>query len=99
MKPNKFYRNILTRVLLKKVLLLKNIMGLRTYRKTFGKMKVVEHTFFIGKIDVFVCASADSTRWFKLFGKGLSMTDQPLFSIRNGYKRHIKIGKYYIYTI
>lgn len=54
-------------------------MGLRTYRKTFGKMKVVKHTFFIEKIDVFVCANANSTRWFKLFGKGLSMTDQPLF--------------------
>ena len=56
-------------------------MGLRTYRKTFGKMKVVEHTFFIEKTDVFVCANANSTRWFKLFGKGLSMTDQPLFLI------------------
>lgn len=84
---------------MKKVLWPKNIMGLRTYKKTFGKMKVVEHTFFIEKTDVFVCGSADSTRWFKLFGKGLSMTDQPLFSIRNGYRRHIKIRKYYIYGI
>ena len=90
MKPNKFYRNILTRVLLKKVLLLKNIMGLRTYRKTFGKMKVFEHTFFIGKTDVFVCASADSTRWFKLFGKGLSMTDQPLFQLETVIKDTLK---------
>ena len=74
-------------------------MGLKTYRKTFGKMKVVEHTIFIGKTNVFVCGGSGNTHWFKLFGKGLSMTDQPLFSIRNGYKKTLKIGKYHIYII
>lgn len=74
-------------------------MGLKTYKKTFGSMKVVERTFLLGKTNVFVCGSADSTRWFKLFGRGLSMTDQPLFSIRNGYRKTLKIGKYHIYFI
>ena len=74
-------------------------MGLKTYKKTFGTMKVVERTFFIEKKNVFVCGNTDNTRWFKLFGKGLSMTDQPLFSIRNGYKKTLKIGKYHIYII
>ena len=74
-------------------------MGLKTYRKTVGKMKVVEHSIFIGKTNVFVCGNTDNTRWFKLFGKGLSMTDIPLFSIRNGYRKTLKIGKYHIYVI
>ena len=75
------------KALSKKVKLLKNIMVLKTYKKTFGKMKVVEHTLSFWKTNVFVCGSADNTRWFKIFGKGLSITDQPLFSIRNGYKK------------
>lgn len=74
-------------------------MGLKTYKKTFGSMKVVERTFLLGKTNVFVCGSTGNTRWFKLFGKGLSMTDQPLFSIRNGYRKTLKIGKYHIYFI
>jgi hypothetical protein len=84
---------------LKKVIWLTDIMGLRTYKKTFGNMKVVERTIFIGKTNVFVCGKANNTRWFKLFGKGLSMTDQPLFSIRNGYRKTLKFGRYHLYVI
>ena len=29
-------------------------------------------------------------------GIGLNMTTNPLFSIRNGYKKSIKLGKYYL---
>jgi hypothetical protein len=29
-------------------------------------------------------------------GIGVNVTTNPLFSVRNGYKRSIKIGKYYI---
>lgn len=29
-------------------------------------------------------------------GIGLNVTTNPLFSVRNGYKRSIKLGKYYI---
>ena len=29
-------------------------------------------------------------------GVGLNVTTNPLFSVRNGYKRSIKLGKYYI---
>jgi hypothetical protein len=29
-------------------------------------------------------------------GIGLNVTTKPLFSVRNGYKKNIKIGKYYI---
>lgn len=85
--------------LLKKVKSLTVIMGLKTHRRTFGKLNTIEHIISIGRTKVFICAKAGSTRWFKLFGKGLSITDQPLFSIRNGYRKSIKVGKYYIYGI
>jgi hypothetical protein len=29
-------------------------------------------------------------------GVGLNVTTNPLFSVRNGYKKSIKLGKYYI---
>jgi hypothetical protein len=29
-------------------------------------------------------------------GVGLNVTTNPLFSVRNGYKRSIKLGKYYL---
>ena len=29
-------------------------------------------------------------------GVGLNVTTNPLFSVRNGYKKSIKIGKYYL---
>lgn len=74
-------------------------MGLKTYKRTFGKLNTTEHIFSIGNTHVFVYGNANSTHWFRLFGKGLSMTDQPLFSIRNGYRKTLKIGKYHIYTI
>lgn len=85
--------------LLKKVKSQTVIMGLKTYKKTFGDFNTIQHSIFIKKTEVFICGKANGTRWFKLFGKGLSVTDQPLFSIRNGYRKHIKIGKYYIYGI
>jgi hypothetical protein len=36
--------------------------------------------------------------WFIRFnnGFGISVSTRPLFSIRNGYKKSIKLGKYYI---
>ena len=84
---------------MKKAKSLTVIMGLKTYKRTFGKLNTIEHIFSIGRINVFVCAKAGSTFWFKLFGKGLSTTDQPLFSIRNGHRKSLKVGKYYIYGI
>ena len=74
-------------------------MGLKTYKRTFGKLNTVEHIFSVGNINVFVCGKAGGVYWFRLFGKGLSMTDQPLFSIRNGYRKSLKIRKYHIYII
>lgn len=74
-------------------------MGLKVYKNTYGTLNTIERIFSFGEIDVIILGKANNTRWFKLFGKGLSMTDQPLFSIRNGVRKHIKIGKYYIYRI
>ena len=85
--------------LLKKVKWGKITMGLKTHKRTYGDLKTVQHIFRLGKLEVFSCGKANSTHWFKLFGKGLSMTDKPLFSIRNGYRKTLKIGKYHIYTI
>jgi hypothetical protein len=74
-------------------------MGLKTHKRTFLNLRTIQHVFSIGRTEVFMCGKSGSTRWFKLLGKGLSITDQPLFSIRNGYRQSIKIGKYYIYGI
>lgn len=74
-------------------------MGLKTHRETIGELSITQHTFSIGKTNVFICAKAGGTSWFRIFGKGLSITDKPLFSIRNGYKKTLKIGNYHIYTI
>mgnify|MGYP003334916375 FL=1 len=84
---------------MKKVRLLTDIMGLKTHRRTIGKLNTIQHVISVGKTKVFECAKSGNTRWFRLFGKGLSITDQPLFSLRNGYRKHIKLGKYYIYGI
>jgi hypothetical protein len=69
-------------------------MDLKTHRRTFSESNTIEHVISVGITDVFICVKDGSTRWFNLFGKGLSITDQLLFSIRNGYRKHIKIGKY-----
>jgi hypothetical protein len=37
-------------------------------------------------------------RWFRFgyWGFGVNVTTKPLFSVRSGYKKSIKLGKYYI---
>jgi hypothetical protein len=42
--------------------------------------------------------STSSSGWFIRFndGFGVNVTTKPLFSVRNGYKKSIKINKYYI---
>jgi hypothetical protein len=82
---------------LNKVKSLTVIMGLKTHKQTFRNLRTIQHVLSIGRTEVFMCGKSGSTRWFKLFGEGLSITDQPLFSIRNGHRKSIKIGKYYIY--
>jgi len=36
--------------------------------------------------------------WYVRFnnGFGINVTTKPLFSVRNGYKKSVKLGKYYI---
>jgi len=46
-----------------------------------------------------VLFSTSPSGWFIRFGNpgfGVNVTTKPLFSVRNGYKKSIKIGKYYI---
>ena len=43
--------------------------------------------------------SVSPSGWSIIFGNpgfGLNVTTKPLFSVRNGYKKSIKLGKYYI---
>ncbi len=43
--------------------------------------------------------SVSPSGWSIKFGNpgfGLNVTTKPLFSVRNGYKKSIKLGKYYI---
>jgi hypothetical protein len=48
--------------------------------------------------DKSVLYSKSSSGWSIRFnnGVGVNVTTKPLFSVRNGYKKSIKLGKYYI---
>lgn len=47
---------------------------------------------------MFGCHKSDGYFWFRVFGYGVHLVDRskhkPLFSIRNGYTKEYKIGKY-----
>jgi len=36
------------------------------------------------------------TSWFRVFGYGLSWTCAPLFSVRNGFKKSLRFGRWYV---
>jgi hypothetical protein len=42
--------------------------------------------------------STSPSGWFVRFnsGVGINVTTKPLFSVRNGYKKSVKLGKYYL---
>lgn len=78
-------------------MLQKNIMFLKiNKRKDLG---FTQMAICLGKWPIFVCSNGFYGWWFRLFGKGLSVTTKPLFSIREKKRKSLKIGKYYIHTI
>jgi hypothetical protein len=44
---------------------------------------------------VFAFSFGRFVSWFRIFNHGLSVTTKPRFSVRNGYKKTMKIGKVY----
>ena len=70
-------------------------------------MWLSKKTYYIGSgcsqtsIKIFnypILFSKSPSGWYIRFnnGVGLNVTTKPLFSVRNGYKKSIKLGKYYI---
>lgn len=49
-------------------------------------------------MSVFCYYISNSGLWFRLFGYGINIIDRskqpPLFSVRNGYRKEYKFGKY-----
>jgi hypothetical protein len=52
-------------------------------------------SFRVFKLPVFAFYLSKESFWFRIFGYGLSATSKPLFSVRNGYKKSLKLGKFY----
>lgn len=76
------------------------MMGITLLNKTtyhIGGDKFAQNvvTIFGRKILLNTSPSGWSIR-FGYPGIGINVTTKPLFSIRNGYKKSIKLGKYYI---
>lgn len=72
-----------------------------------GIMWLSKKTYYIGSgcsqtvIKIFnqsILFSLSPSGWSIRFnsGFGINVTTKPLFSVRNGYKKSIKLGKYYI---
>jgi len=49
----------------------------------------------IFRLPIFAFSISKGTTWLRLFGRGVSVTTQPLFSVRNKYKKSLKLGKFY----
>ena len=54
----------------------------------------------VGRVNVFGWSYHNRFGWFKIFGKGIKWKDTSIhrlmFSERNGYKKGLKIGRWYI---
>jgi len=66
--------------------------------KTFRVKNHIVNQFSItvGKKILFAKSTSEDGGWFRILGKGITWTNRPLFSTRNGYKKSLKIKGYYI---
>jgi hypothetical protein len=49
----------------------------------------------IFRLPIFAFSLSKGTAWVRFFGRGISVTTQPLFSVRNRLKKSLKLGKFY----
>ena len=66
--------------------------------KTF-KLKnefISQYSVSIGKQVLFARSSHEDGSWFRIFGRGVSWTKNPLFGVRTGKKKSLKLKNYYI---
>lgn len=47
------------------------------------------------RLPVLAISLSKGTSWLRIFGRGVSVTSQPSFSVRNRLKNSIKLGKFY----
>jgi len=78
-------------------------MGFIQLKKTkYTDIVVTEYVFRLGSIDCWVSSHSEHYGWFRLFGKGLRWKDETvsfMFSERNGYKKYLKIGKWFFFLL
>jgi hypothetical protein len=66
-------------------------------KKTYHIGDYVGQTVIKGFNQSILCSTSPSGWYLRLNnGIGVNVTTKPLFSVRNGYKKSIKLGKYYI---
>lgn len=63
------------------------------------KYKTYSYNLRLFGIDIFTIVYDKIGGWFRLFGYGLRWTKKPLFSIRNGCCKSLKIKNLYISLI
>ena len=66
--------------------------------KTF-KLKnhiVSQFSITLGKKVLFSKSMHSDGGWFRILGRGITWTNRPLFSTRNGFRKSLKIKGYYI---
>lgn len=78
---------------LKKVRWERSIMFVRIHRVMNRSHLAVSIRIF--RLPIFAFSISKGTTWLRFFGRGVSVTTQPLFSVRNGYKKALKFGKFY----
>lgn len=63
------------------------------------KYKTYSYNLRLYGINIFTIVYDNIGGWFRLFGYGLTWTKKPLFSIRNGCRKSLKIKNSYISLI
>lgn len=77
----------------KKVRWGRSIMFVRLHRVMNRHHLAVSLRFF--RLPILAFSLSKGNGWVRFFGRGVSVTTQPLFSVRNGYKKSLKLGKFY----
>ena len=80
-------------ILLKNQNMQKIIMLLKSYKIKNEYIKA--YSIKLHKSYLFSVQTHKYGGWFRIFGYGIGWTKQPLFSIRNGYKKSLKIKNLY----
>jgi hypothetical protein len=69
-------------------------MPLKLYRLKNKFINEIHLTW--GKKYIFSLVRSEENGWMEIFSRKICWTKNPLFSVRNGYKKSIKLKNYYI---